>query len=41
MLSLDNTSLVRKLMLTELITTLDSAKMDEVCRALGAATSCG
>ena len=40
-LSLDNTSLVRKSMLTELITTLDPAKMDAVCKALVAATSCG
>jgi mRNA-degrading endonuclease toxin of MazEF toxin-antitoxin module len=40
-LSLDNTNLVHKALLTERITVLGAAKMDEVCRALGRATSCG
>ncbi len=40
-LSLDNTSLVRKSLLTERITALGPEKMDQVCRALGRATNCG
>ena len=40
-ISLDNTSLVRKSFLTERITALDHEKIDQVCRALGRATSCG
>ncbi len=39
-LSLDNTFLAQKALLTERITELDAAKMDEVCRALDAATGC-
>jgi mRNA interferase MazF len=39
-ISLDNTTLVRKALLTERITTLGPDKMDEVCRALDYATSC-
>ena len=39
-ISLDNTTLVRKALLTERITTLSSERMDEVCKALDYATSC-
>ena len=39
-LSLDNTTLVRKALLTERITTLSSERMNEVCKALDYATSC-
>jgi mRNA-degrading endonuclease toxin of MazEF toxin-antitoxin module len=39
-LSLDNTFLAEKAMLGERITALGPAKMDEVCRALDAATGC-
>jgi mRNA interferase MazF len=39
-ISLDNTTLVRKALLTERIATLSPGKMDEVCRALAYATSC-
>jgi mRNA interferase MazF len=39
-ISLDNTTLVRKALLTKRITTLGSERMDEVCRALAYATSC-
>jgi mRNA interferase MazF len=39
-ISLDNTALVRKSELTERITELGAAKMDEVCRALAVATNC-
>jgi mRNA-degrading endonuclease toxin of MazEF toxin-antitoxin module len=39
-ISLDNLTLVRKALLTGLITTLGSERMDEVCRALTYATGC-
>jgi mRNA interferase MazF len=39
-ISLDNTTLVRKALLTERITTLSSERIDEVCKALDYATSC-
>jgi mRNA interferase MazF len=39
-ISLDNTTLVRKALLTERITTLGSERMNEVCAALAYATSC-
>ncbi len=39
-ISLDNTTLVRKALLTERITTLGPDKMTKVCRALDYATSC-
>jgi mRNA interferase MazF len=39
-ISLDNTTLVRKALLTERITTLSSERMNEVCKALDYATSC-
>ncbi len=39
-LSLDNTALARKFELTERITELGAEKMDAVCKALVAATSC-
>jgi mRNA interferase MazF len=39
-ISLDNTTLVRKALLTEPITTLGSERMDKVCRALTYATGC-
>lgn len=39
-ISLDNTTLVRKALLTERITTLGSEQMNEVCKALDYATSC-
>jgi mRNA interferase MazF len=39
-ISLDNTTLVRKALLTERITTLGPEKMDQICRALDYATSC-
>ncbi|MGH2879474.1 MAG: type II toxin-antitoxin system PemK/MazF family toxin [Solirubrobacteraceae bacterium] len=39
-ISLDNTTLIRKALLTEPIATLDPAKMSEVCRALAYTTSC-
>jgi mRNA-degrading endonuclease toxin of MazEF toxin-antitoxin module len=39
-LSLDNTFLAEKAMLTKRITELGAAKMSEVCRALSTATSC-
>ena len=38
--SLDNLRTVSKAQLTEGIAVLSPAKMDEVCRALGAATGC-
>lgn len=38
--SLDNTTLVRKSLLTDRITTLGPEKMAAVCRALNAATGC-
>jgi len=40
-LTLDNTFAARKALLTHRITELGAAKMDEVCRALALATSCG
>ncbi len=40
-INLDNTALARKFELTERITELRPAKMDEVCRALALATNCG
>jgi mRNA interferase MazF len=39
-LSLDNTFLARKALLTERITELGPERMHEVCRALSAATDC-
>jgi mRNA interferase MazF len=39
-ISLDNTTLVRKALLTERITTLSSERINEVCKALDYATSC-
>lgn len=39
-INLDNAALVRKSELTEPITELGTAKMDEICRALTIATSC-
>jgi mRNA-degrading endonuclease toxin of MazEF toxin-antitoxin module len=39
-ISLDNTTLVRKSLLTDRITTLGPEKMAAVCRALNAATGC-
>jgi mRNA interferase MazF len=39
-LSLDNTTLIRPPLCTDRITALSPARMDEVCRALGAATAC-
>ena len=39
-ISLDNTTLVRKALLTERITTLSPERMTEVCKALDYATSC-
>jgi mRNA interferase MazF len=39
-ISLDNTTLVRKALLTERITTLSPARMDEVCKALDYVTNC-
>jgi mRNA interferase MazF len=39
-ISLDNTTLVRKALLTERITTLSPERMNEVCKALNYATSC-
>jgi len=40
-LNLANTTSAEKAMLTRRITALGAAKMDEVCRALAIATSCG
>lgn len=40
-IGLDNLRTVPKALLTEEITVLGPEKMDEVCRALVAATSCG
>lgn len=40
-LTLDNTFAARKALLTHRITVLREAKLDEVCRALEVATSCG
>jgi len=39
-LSLDHAFLAEKVYLTERITELGAAKMDEVCRALATATGC-
>lgn len=39
-LTLDNLRVVRKSMLTERITTLDPARMQDVCAALAFATAC-
>ncbi|HEY5343010.1 MAG TPA: type II toxin-antitoxin system PemK/MazF family toxin [Solirubrobacteraceae bacterium] len=39
-ISVDNTTLVRKALLTGRITTLSPERMDEVCKALDYATSC-
>ncbi len=39
-ISLDNTTLIRKALLTQRITELGPEKMDEVCRALDTATGC-
>jgi mRNA interferase MazF len=39
-LSLDNLTAVRTALLTERITALGDAKLDELCRALRAATGC-
>lgn len=39
-ISLDNITLVRKALLTKRITTLESERMDKVCRALTHATGC-
>ena len=39
-LTLDNLRVVRKSMLTERITTLDAARMQDVCAALAFATAC-
>lgn len=39
-LTLDNVTVIRPALCTELITTLDSATMDRVCDALGHATNC-
>ncbi len=38
--STDNITVVRKMLLTRHITTLNIQRMDEVCRALAYATSC-
>jgi mRNA-degrading endonuclease toxin of MazEF toxin-antitoxin module len=38
--STDNITVVRKALLTQHITTLNSERMDEVCRALAYATDC-
>jgi mRNA interferase MazF len=40
-ISLDNLSTVPRALLTEPITRLPGARMQEVCRALGVATGCG
>jgi mRNA interferase MazF len=40
-ISLDNLSTVPRTLLTEPITRLPGARMQEVCRALGVATGCG
>jgi mRNA-degrading endonuclease toxin of MazEF toxin-antitoxin module len=40
-IGLDNLRTVPKAQLTEEITVLGPVKMDEVCRALALATSCG
>lgn len=40
-LSLDNTFLAEKAVLTGRITELSGARMSEVCQALDAATGCG
>lgn len=39
-ISLDNTTIVRKTLLVERITTLGPEKMTDVCRALATATDC-
>ena len=39
-LSLDNLTTVRKALLTDRIATLPASKLDELCRALRAATGC-
>ncbi|HET8929803.1 MAG TPA: type II toxin-antitoxin system PemK/MazF family toxin [Acidimicrobiales bacterium] len=39
-LSLDNVTLIRPALCTELITTLDAATMGKVCEALGYTTAC-
>lgn len=39
-INLDNATLIRKVLLTDRITTLSPARMSEVCRALNAATGC-
>ncbi len=38
--STDNITVVRKMLLTRHITTLSPQRMDEICRALAYATSC-
>jgi mRNA interferase MazF len=40
-LSLDNTTLIRKALLIERVGAIGAPKLAEVCRALGRATSCG
>lgn len=40
-LSVDNTTLIRKALLVERVAMLGPEKLDEVCRALESATSCG
>jgi mRNA-degrading endonuclease toxin of MazEF toxin-antitoxin module len=39
-LSLDNITLIRPMLHTELLTTLDETTMDQACRALGYTTGC-
>jgi mRNA interferase MazF len=39
-INLDNTTVIRKALLTERVTTLSPNRMGEVCRALAHATSC-
>ena len=39
-LTLDNVSLIRKSLCTEMITRLSAEKLQAVCEALGAATAC-
>jgi mRNA interferase MazF len=39
-INLDNTSLAWRALMTDRLTTVDTAKMDEVCRALATAIDC-
>lgn len=40
LLTLDNITLIRPTLCTELLTTLDETTMDQACRALGYTTDC-